>query len=268
MPNKHKQPRTFQRRPKPSDPMLSAQSQSNHAPSLSARKTRKYDPVTQAMVSGPADANTIQPKVGAAGDGWMPRFELPKVAEYAARVIIANVMDYGAAARQLVPLRFIGEISDAQVGKIRDALESSDKVREELEKMLAAKGLDETSRDAFVKEMWTWLRGGNMKLMTRAAAILGKGFIAEKVQIDKPEDLPIEGFQDGLSFLMGDVPRGDQMPASKPLTTAPRPDIRKRDQPERAAALNAQQESAQPPQTQQQPAPMEPYDGFDDISIN
>lgn len=166
------------------------------------------DPMAEGALNPARDTlrphNHTNPNVPA-GDAWMPRFELESVARHAARVLVGCVFDYDQAARVIAPARYVQFLSDIQIGRLRDRLESDPRVRTEVEKILTADGLDEHSKMTFVREMWAWLRSGNRELMVRAAAILGKGFIGEKVLVDRPEDLPIQNFEEGLRMMMGPV---------------------------------------------------------------
>jgi hypothetical protein len=68
-----------------------------------------------------------------------------------------------------------------------------------------ALGLDEAGKKKFVETMWKWLLDGDSseKMAIAAARILGRGFISEKVDVDKPVALKIEGLDAGISRLMG-----------------------------------------------------------------
>jgi len=135
---------------------------------------------------------------------WAPDFTVPSVAQYAARVLIGSVMDYKVAAARLVPM---GAMPDAKdIARLARTLKDSPEVRRELESLLRADGLDEHSKSSFVREMWAWLMGDNEKLKRQASMILGRGFIGEKVLVDKPEELPIQGFEEGIASLLSPAP--------------------------------------------------------------
>ena len=79
-------------------------------------------------------------------------------------------------------------------------------VLEELEKQLGPLGLDEASRDKYVKILWSWLQGKDNGKAQTAARILGKAFISDKLQVEQMEPLRIEGFEEGLKRMLGPVP--------------------------------------------------------------
>jgi hypothetical protein len=127
------------------------------------------------------------------------RYGIPSVAKHCARVIVMHHMDYPNAVRYLLG----ANSANANIDKIADELEKSTTVQKYVEEELSVHGLDEMSKDAFVREMWDWLRRGTENKSMKAAGILGKGFIAEKVEAVKPEELPIEGLGDAVRSMLG-----------------------------------------------------------------
>lgn len=186
--------RPRKKRPAASDPMMDGRSLPVVNDDDLSLRTFKHDDTR-----GP---NTI--KADEAFRRWAPDFSVPSVAQYAARVLIGSVMDYRVAAVKLIP---VGTMPDEkQLARLVRALKESSEVQKELESLLQAQGLDEQSKSSFVREMWAWLMGEDGRLKRQAAMILGRGFIGEKVLVDKPEELPIQGFDEGITSLLGPAP--------------------------------------------------------------
>lgn len=149
----------------------------------------------------------------------MPRVDKLEVREHVAASIIANQMDVDKAVKKMMP--------DAPLEVRREVsrkLESDPHVKAEIERALEADGLDEHSKVVFVRKMWNWLEYGNPRQQETAARILGKGFIGEKVTAEKPEDLPIAGFKEGVAKMLGEVPR-TPLPVSPAVSPATKPSI-------------------------------------------
>lgn len=149
------------------------------------------------------------------------RHQNPKVADHVAKVLIKNAMDMESAVKELAP-----ELSPVRVAEVCDLLEESETVRQAIANNLRASGLDEDSKDRFVKKMWSWvdsiediildpntgqvdilattLHRTSMKDFALAGArILSKGFISDKVVDNKPAALPIKGWGEGVSKMLG-----------------------------------------------------------------
>lgn len=77
-------------------------------------------------------------------------------------------------------------------------IESDDRFKKAVAAALSTPGLDDSSRDEFVREMWTWLKSRDKVLAPTAARILGRGFIGEKPSDDKPQPLPLAGVEAGV----------------------------------------------------------------------
>lgn len=136
------------------------------------------------------------------------RYQVPSVARYVARVIIKNSMDYELAVEEIAG----GNMDEISIREIAHNMQSSAEVQAAIENELTIHGLDEKSKDAFVHEMWDWLRGDSEELAKKAASILGRGFIAERINVDKPETLAIEGMEDAVNSMLGGtkVPNADK----------------------------------------------------------
>lgn len=128
------------------------------------------------------------------------RYEIPSVAKHIARVVVMYHMDYVKAVRYLV-----GDADDVSISKLADRIEANKQVQKYIQDELTITGLDDKSKESFVTEMWEWLRRGSENKAMKAAGILGKGFIAEKVEAVKPEQLPIEGLGDAVRSMLGET---------------------------------------------------------------
>lgn len=118
----------------------------------------------------------------------------PKVAAHVATVALKHQLDMEGAVREMRP-----GLNDKQTAQVVRKLESEPQVKEAIEKALDASGLDDSSKAAFVRTMWEWLRSDSLDLKKTAAGILGRGFISERAVADKPMTLTIEGYHEGLS---------------------------------------------------------------------
>jgi hypothetical protein len=130
------------------------------------------------------------------------RYQIPSVARYVARVIIKNAMDYELAVEEIAG----GSMDAISIREIASNMQSSPEIQAAIENELTIHGLDEKSKDAFVHEMWDWLRGDSEEKAKKAAGILGRGFIAEHINVDKPETLAIDGLEDAVNSMLGSPP--------------------------------------------------------------
>lgn len=129
------------------------------------------------------------------------RWRNPDTLEYLCRAVIKHKFDWYQAVREIAPELDVAEAAEEAV-KLRENIA----VREAIEDALVDKGLDDKSKSAFVKRMWKWLDSGDEKLMRAAAGILGRGFISDKIDVNKTEELPIRGFKEGVTKLFGEAP--------------------------------------------------------------
>jgi phage terminase small subunit len=127
------------------------------------------------------------------------RWSSPTMAKLAARSLIKHSMNATQAAKELRP--HLTEQSARSTGR---RMMNTPEALEELEK-LAPLGLDEASRDQYVKILWSWLQGEDKEKAQTAARILGKAFISDKLQIEQVEPLRIEGIEEGLKTMLGDA---------------------------------------------------------------
>lgn len=109
-----------------------------------------------------------------------------------ARALIVNHLDTDAAVRMMFP-------RDTQERQIQTAeyLDAHPDVQVEIEDQLKVIGLDGGSKDAYIKEMWTWMWSQDNELKQTAARILSKAFMPEKAD-EQPKMLPIKGIEAGL----------------------------------------------------------------------
>jgi hypothetical protein len=124
------------------------------------------------------------------------RTENPTVANFVAGAIVQNFMDTERAVREIKP-----GLSPAQVAETAHKLERDPLVQREIQKTLEKRGLDENSKEHFVDLMWRYAESEkpeDEKRQLQAMRILGKAFIADQVQVDKPETLRLAGLEAGL----------------------------------------------------------------------
>jgi hypothetical protein len=128
-------------------------------------------------------------------------YQKPQVAAHVARSAVMHNMDMEAAVKEMAP-----ELSAGEAADVAEKLEGAVQVKVAIEKELAKRGLDEQSKVAFVDKMWRWLEGqeGEKRALT-AARILGKGFISERIDVNKPMDLPIRDLSSGIAVMMSGV---------------------------------------------------------------
>lgn len=146
------------------------------------------------------------------------RTEVPEVANYIARVVILMHMDYERAVETIEP-----NLKPEDVDRIAKELQHASLVQDAIEKQLKATGLDEGSKDVFVKEIWNRFWNGGAKEKEISSRILAKAFIAEKVDHNKPQELQIRGFKEGVAVLTGETPmpdNWDEGPETDPLGDA------------------------------------------------
>ena len=122
-----------------------------------------------------------------------------EVAQFVAQSVVAKGMDVAGALKAIQPTLTPAEVA----GEARRVAESPE-VQTLIEEELKHKGLDQASKDGFVEEMWRWLYHGNKDLKIAAARILGRGFIAEKVDSNKPQELIIRNYGEGIQRMFSE----------------------------------------------------------------
>lgn len=135
----------------------------------------------------------------------------PKVAEYVATAAIKNQMDMQRAVKEIAPT-----LSPSKAAEVADSLEKNPAVQESIQRALEADGLDEHSRDVYVRRIWDWFLNGNKDQQLTAARILQRAFIAEKVDPNRPQELVIRNYAEGVEkmFSSVDVDLGEEVDAS------------------------------------------------------
>lgn len=146
-------------------------------------KRRALGVVSEAPVPQPADIKVAN----------------PATAEHVATMMLKHQMDARGAVQEMVP-----GLTPAEVSVTAQKIESAPQVRAAIEKALEASGLDDQSKKRYVQMMWEWLTGNDPMKAQCAARILGKAFIGERIDVNKPEPLQIVGFDEGVSRLLSD----------------------------------------------------------------
>ena len=127
-------------------------------------------------------SNGPRPNGNARAQGRSGSWNDPAVAEIAARALIKNNLNATAAAKEI--RSHLNSKSAMDAGK---RMMDSPAVREELEKQLAPRGLDQKSSDRYVNILWAWLEGSDKDKAQTAARILGRAFVREE-----PDQAPVE----------------------------------------------------------------------------
>lgn len=130
------------------------------------------------------------------------RTDRPKVAEFVAGVAVKNSLDMERAVEELKP-----ELTPSQVAATAHKLENDPKVTAAIQKTLQRRGLDEQSKQHYVDLLWRYAESeapADEKRQLTALRILGKAFVGEKIEVDKPEELHISGLEAGLKRMLGD----------------------------------------------------------------
>jgi hypothetical protein len=130
------------------------------------------------------------------------RTDRPKVAEFVAGVAVKNALDMEKTVEELKP-----ELSPTEVAATAHKLENDPKVTAAIQKTLQKRGLDEDSKEHFVDLLWRYAESeapADEKRQLAALRILGKAFVGEKIEVDKPEELRISGLEEGLKRMLGE----------------------------------------------------------------
>jgi hypothetical protein len=131
------------------------------------------------------------------------------VAEHVAPVMVKNRLDTKQAVAELKP-----DLSPFEAVQTANKLDNDPRVQKAVQKQLQKRGLDEKSKDYFVELMWRYAESENPndeKRQLQAMRILGKAFIGEHVEINKPEVLRFAGFEEEIKKMFdGHDPREQQ----------------------------------------------------------
>lgn len=117
-----------------------------------------------------------------------------------ARAAIVSNLDLNETVNLLFPYD-----KPERKAKTLELFESSEDLKKEVTEQLKLMDLGDTSKEAYIKEMFIWLWGPNPDLAQTAARLLGKAFMPEKIN-DKPAVLQIKGMEEGLKTMFGDGP--------------------------------------------------------------
>jgi hypothetical protein len=125
------------------------------------------------------------------------------VSSFVAGVAVKNALDMERTVRELRP-----ELPAAQAAIIAEKLEHDPNVQQAIQKTLEKRGLDNKSKEHYVDLLWKYAESEkpeDEKRQLQSLRILGKAFIAEQVQVDTPETLPLAGLETGLERMgLGD----------------------------------------------------------------
>lgn len=128
------------------------------------------------------------------------RYDSADVSMYLAKVVFGCEMDYLTAAKHLRPTEGFEELQ-----RIAIQLRQNDHVQRAMDHLLKQAGMDDASRDEFVKVQWQWFRGEDKELRLQAARILSKIFFDREGKVEQPQPLKMEGFAEGMKQMLGDV---------------------------------------------------------------
>lgn len=118
------------------------------------------------------------------------------VSNLVANAAVQNGLDMEKTVRELRP-----ELPPAQAAIVAEELQHDPNVQQAIQKTLQKRGLDEASKEHFVSILWRFAESNDVNDERKTLAawrILGRGFIAEKVVVDKPEELRLTGLDEGL----------------------------------------------------------------------
>ena len=117
----------------------------------------------------------------------------PAVAHHVAGAIAKNLLDTEAAVRELKPALDSYEVA----AKLQKDPHVQAAVQTELKRL----GLDAESKEKYIQLLWRYAASEapeHEKRQLTSLRLLGKAFLPEQVQIEKPEALPLRGLDEGL----------------------------------------------------------------------
>lgn len=133
------------------------------------------------------------------------------VTDYAVRCMLACQMDLTKAIDMMSP-----DASPQLKGKILDQLNTDIRFKTALQRDLTKRGLDDHSKERYVEEVWRmFLNDADPRLKAAAMRVLGKAFIAEKIESRHIEDLPIADFNEGVKLLLAEAEDPNATPAKE-----------------------------------------------------
>jgi len=174
----------------------------NGSPKNKGGRPRKWkqNPVTGKPMRGTPIDDLVPPKGTEARLSPYREFafEKPEVALYIARVVIGCEMDYDKAVAYLRKYMPVEERLELSV-----KIENDPYVQNAIKHLLKSVGIDDASRDQFIKQIWAWFYGDDSDKALAASRVLTRVFFGEQRQSESVDELKIEGFKEGLDKMLG-----------------------------------------------------------------
>jgi hypothetical protein len=127
------------------------------------------------------------------------RTDRPAVANFVAGAIVKNLMDVERAVDEIKP-----DLSPVQKAQTAHELENDPNIQAAVQTELQRLGLDAESKEQYIQLLWRYAASEapeHEKRQLTSLRLLGKAFLPEQVQIEKPETLPLRGLDEGLKLL-------------------------------------------------------------------
>ncbi len=155
----------------------------------------------------PSTLSTEMRRMAEEAAGKVPRYRRnPKRAEhfrtsresvsnFVAGVAVKNALDMERTVQELRP-----ELPPAQAAIVAESLAHDPNVQRAIQTTLQKRGLDEQSKDHYVELLWRYAESEkpeDERRQLQSLRILGKAFIADQVQVDKPETLRLARLRGG-----------------------------------------------------------------------
>jgi hypothetical protein len=121
------------------------------------------------------------------------------VTDHIVRLLLKHAMDFNKVIEEICPA---GTVFDK--GRMLDQLQTDIRIKTALQRDLAKLGLDDKAKEHYITELWRWFHNEeDPRLRATAARILGKAFIADRVETTNIETLPIADFNEGIKRMLG-----------------------------------------------------------------
>lgn len=116
------------------------------------------------------------------------RFDNPTIVTNIANQLIMHGNDVEWMIADLFP-----SISPTSIvySNLVDRINHDPRLQEELYRQMSISGTDPKSREEYVRTLWGWFKGSDDERALTAARLLGRGFISEAKDQDKPVELPL-----------------------------------------------------------------------------
>lgn len=163
------------------------------------RRAQREERLTQEQVARTPLDDLVPPSL-ASNNSNAFRYDNPDVSLYLAKVVFGCEMDYLNAAKRLRPT-----VSFEELQRIAIQLRQNEHVVHAMEFLLKQCGLDDGSRDEFVRIQWQWFRGEDKELRLQAARILSKIYFDKAERAEQPQPLKMEGFDEGMKRMLSDA---------------------------------------------------------------